>query len=99
MSRSLPTPPDRPDDDVILRFVNHCVHDVSVVWVDYAGREVSYATLKPKGNYAQGEYWFAAGVAFSPAPRLSPLRLPAPAPSSHLHHAPLAPETRRRRAV
>jgi VHL beta domain len=56
MARSLPTPPGREQSDVILRFCNQNVSQVlDVVWVDYEGKEVHYATLKPGDSYGQGK--------------------------------------------
>jgi hypothetical protein len=56
MARSLPTPRDRSESDVILRFFNQSqLNDLQICWVDYNGKEVQYATLKPGGSYGQGK--------------------------------------------
>jgi hypothetical protein len=59
MDRSLPTPPDRGESDdehqSILRFCNKSLKTLQVIWVNYDGREVQYATLKPGDSYGQGK--------------------------------------------
>lgn len=56
MARSLLTPPGRRQSDVILRFCNFTIDKTfAVVWVDYDGKEIEYATLEPGDSYGQGK--------------------------------------------
>lgn len=56
MDRSLATPPERGESDVsLLRFCNQSLKTLQVIWVDYDGREVQYATLEPGDSYGQGK--------------------------------------------
>ena len=56
MARSLPTPPSRRQSDVILRFCNFTFNKTfAIVWVDYDGKEIEYATIESGDSYGQGK--------------------------------------------
>jgi len=55
MTRSLAPPTESGHCDVILRFCNKSLKTLQVIWVDYEGRELHYATIEPGNSYGQGK--------------------------------------------